>query len=128
MSNSLRLLRCRWRVSATISPAGVSTTTAILPTAVWASILVALLALALALRLVLLLAWAKVLTGADGLVSPIGINLVSRRETNFQFDDFVPLGIGPLALRNGEHLAQTLTKFVFGCVHRNMILIVQLPL
>lgn len=47
----------------------------------------------------------------------VGVNLVARRETDLQFDDFIPLRIGPLPFRNRKQFAQALTQLVFWCIH-----------
>ena len=54
---------------------------------------------------------------ASRLVGAIGINLVARRETDFQFDNLIPLRVSAFPFRNGEQFTQALTKLVSLRIH-----------
>ena len=50
----------------------------------------------------------------------IAVDLVARRETNLQLDDFIPLRIAAFTFRRGKQFAQALTKFVFWRIHLDL--------
>ena len=73
-------------------------------------LLVLALALTLSLTLPLTLAWVRPLSVLAGLAWLWGTFTVAGCETNLQFDDFVPLFVRTLPLRNGQQLLQTLSR------------------